>query len=145
MSARQFFLKEIHFKTPAENAINSLYAPMEAQFYHEDSNGERLVVSVIFMEGRANDLVSLLVKNLPDKNGKSNFITNVDANALLPKNLASYQFQGSITYPPCSQDVMWIVLKQPMSANEDQTEALRSITKANARETQDVANRLIAE
>lgn len=143
MGGSKYFLQEIHLKTPAENMIDNLSAPLEAQFYHEDSKGRVLILSVLFTDSRSNATLDLIIKNLPTTQGKSHFITNVDANALLPKNHASYQFYGSLTYPPCSQDVYWIVLKQPMSVIQNETDALREITGANAREVQDVFDRLI--
>ncbi|RDU66012.1 carbonic anhydrase [Helicobacter didelphidarum] len=141
----RYHLKEIHFKTPAENAINSLYAPIEVQFHHQHSKGNKIILSVFFMEGRSNPTLDLIVKNLPTQENKSHFITNIDANSFIPNSLDSYQFDGSLTTPPCTQGVRWIVIKQPMSATQDQADAMRNITKPNARGTQDVANRLIAE
>ncbi|MWV61166.1 carbonic anhydrase [Helicobacter saguini] len=145
MAGTRYILQEIHFKTPAETIINSQARPLEAQFYHEDSKGRMLIMSVIFDEGRANPLIERLNKSLPKESNKSIFITNVDANELVPKSLESYQFYGSITYPPCTQDVYWIVLKNHMRIMQIEADAMREITGENARETQDIADRLIME
>lgn len=145
MGGLQYQLKEIHFKTPAENSIDSLHAPLEVQFFHEDSKGHKVVVAVFFMEGRANGMLDSIIKNLPVASGKAHFITNIDANAFIPSNLASYQFDGSLTTPPCSQGIRWIVIKQPMSATLSQIDTLRRITNSNARPTQESFNRLIVE
>lgn len=145
MGGVRYILQEIHFKTPAETIINSHPSPLEAQFYHEDSKGRMLIMSVIFDEGRANPLIERLNKSLPKDENKSIFITNVDINELLPTSLESYQFYGSLTYPPCTQDVYWIVLKNHMRIMQIEADAMREITGENARETQDVADRLITQ
>lgn len=145
LGADKYMLQEIHLKTPAENIIDTLSAIMEAQFHHIDSKGRRLVLSVMFVDGRSNQTLERLIKNLPTTPKKSHFITNFDANDLLPKNLGAYQFYGSLTYPPCSQNVYWIVLKSPLSATQSEVESFQNITGSNAREPQDVANRLIMQ
>ena len=139
-----YTLKFIRIKTPAENMINSSQGLMEAQFFHEDSKGTLLILSVLFMEGNANPLVDLLIKNLPQPN-KASFISSVDIYQLLPRSLDSYQFDGSLTTPPCTQGVRWVVLKQPLTVTKTQADFLQNITKPNARDVQNLANRLIVE
>ncbi len=142
---KKYQLQFIRFKTPAENTIDSLQAIMEAQFFHEDSKGNKLIMSVLFVEGRSNPLLEILTKNLPKQSGKAYFLSNIDINQLLPKNLQSYQFDGSLTTPPCTQNIRWIVLKHTMSATRSQVDAMQNITKPNARHLQNLANRLITE
>lgn len=143
MGGSKYALQEIHLKTPAENSIDNVIAPLEVQFYNQDYKGRLVILSVIFTDSRSNPTLDLLIKNLPTTPGKSHFITNIDANSLIPSNHSSYQFYGSLTYPPCTQDVYWIVLKEPMSVIQNETDALRAITGANAREPQEVFDRLI--
>lgn len=145
MGGTRYQLKEIYFKTPGENAIDTLRGMIEAQLLHEDSKGNKVVLSVFFVEGRANPLLDTIVKNLPTQPNKANFIANVDIYKLLPSNLASYQFDGSLTTPPCSQGVRWIIIKQAMTTTQSQVDSMRNITKANARPTQELFNRLIVE
>lgn len=143
ISGVRYQLMEIHLKTPGENAIDSMRGIIEAQFFHEDSRGNKLVLAVFMVEGRSNPVIETLIKNLPTMPDKSNFIANIDINQLLPKNLSSYQFNGSLTMPPCSQGVKWIILKQPISVTQSQADALRIITDSNARALQDSFGRLI--
>ena len=143
MGGSRYQLKEIYFKTPGENAIDTLRGMLEAQFLHEDNKGNKVILSVFFVEGRANPLLDVVVKNLPTQPNKANFIANIDIYKLLPNNLASYQFDGSLTTPPCSQGVRWIILKQPMTISQSQVDSMRNITKENARPLQELFNRLI--
>lgn len=139
----RYQLKEIYFKTPGENAIDTNKGLMEAQFLHEDSKGNKVILSVFFVEGRANPLLDSVVKNLPTQPNQANFIANVDIYKLLPNDLASYQFDGSLTTPPCSQGVRWIILKQAMTLSQSQLNSMQNITKSNARPMQELFNRLV--
>lgn len=145
MGGSRYQLKEIYFKTPSENTIDTFRSMLEAQFLHEDSKGNKVILSVLFVEGRANPLFDVIVKNLPTQPNKANFIANVDIYKLLPNNLTSYQFDGSLTTPPCSQGVRWIVLNEAMTLSQRQIDSMRNITNANARPLQEVFNRLIVE
>ncbi|MCI7411494.1 carbonic anhydrase family protein [Helicobacter bilis] len=143
MNGNRYQLKEIYFKTPGENAIDSLRGILEAQFLHEDSKGHKVILAVFFVEERSNPVIETLVKNLPTQPDKANFIANIDIHKLLPSNLTSYQFDGSLTTPPCSQGVRWIVLKQTMTITQSQVDSMRDITGSNARPSQEIFNRLI--
>ncbi|MDY5184612.1 carbonic anhydrase family protein [Helicobacter trogontum] len=145
MNGNRYQLKEIYFKTPGENAIDSLRGMLEAQLLHEDSKGNKVILAVFFVEGRSNPIIDMLVKNLPTQPDKANFIANVDVHQLLPSDLASYQFDGSLTMPPCSQGVRWIVLKQTMTITQSQVDSMRDITGVNSRPTQEIFNRLIVK
>lgn len=145
MGGSRYQLKEIYFKTPSENAIDTLRSMLEAQFLHEDSKGNKVILSVFFVEGRANPLLDIIVKNLPTQPNMANFIANIDIYRLLPNNLSSYQFDGSLTTPPCSQGVRWIILKHAMTTSQSQVDSMRNITKENARPLQDLFNRLIVD
>lgn len=143
MNGNRYQLKEIYFKTPGENAIDSLRGILEAQLLHEDSKGHKVILAVFFVEGRSNSIIESLVKNLPTQPDKANFIANIDIHKLLPSDLTSYQFDGSLTTPPCSQGVRWIVLKQTMTITQSQVDSMRDITGSNARPSQEIFNRLI--
>lgn len=145
MNGNRYQLKEIYFKTPGENTIDSFRSMLEVQFLHEDSKKNKVILAVFFVEGRSNPIIDMLVKNIPTQPNKANFIANVDIRKLLPNNLASYQFDGSLTTPPCSQGVRWIVLKEAMSITQSQFDSMYNITGSNARPIQDVFNRLISQ
>ncbi|TLE00233.1 carbonic anhydrase family protein [Helicobacter muridarum] len=142
---KKYQLELIRFKTPAENMINSNREIMEAQLFHKDSNGDILIMSIFFTEGLSSSMLTTLVRNLPNEPGKAYFLSNIDVNALLPKDLSSYQFDGSLTVPPCTQGVRWIVLKQTMPVTKSHVDAMRRITKSNARNAQEINDRLIIE
>jgi carbonic anhydrase len=87
-----------------------------------------------------------LWQHLPVKAGRSEPLEGVLVNAahLLPANLASYRYSGSLTTPPCSEDVSWFVLQEPIEASAEQIAAFRELIHANNRPTQPLNGRKIA-
>jgi carbonic anhydrase len=118
----QYNLLQYHFHTPSENHINAKSFPLEAHFVHADNTGHLAVVGVMFEEGKANEQLAQLWAKMPmhanEKNALSNVATNL--NALLPENKHYYRFNGSLTTPPCSEGVKWMVLDTPLTISKEQ-------------------------
>ena len=69
----------------------------------------------------------------------------IDLNRLLPENRAYYTYMGSMTTPPCAEDVLWIIFKQPMPVSEEQVRIFARLYRNNARPIQPSNNRLVKE
>ena len=123
-----FELKQFHFHAPSENRISSKIFPLEGHLVHADSAGNLAVVSVMFVEGKANATVATLWKQMPSEEGEKVALTSeVNAAGLLPKKRAYYRYNGSLTTPPCSEGVWWLVLKEPVSVSQQQVEAFTKV------------------
>ena len=138
----QFNLKQFHFHSPSENHISGKSYPLEAHLVHADKDGNLAVVAVVFNEGKANATVAAAWSRMSKAEGTSELATNVSAAGLLPKSHDYYRYNGSLTTPPCSEGVRWIVMKKPMTVSKDQLDAFqttlgfannRPIQPANAR------------
>lgn len=126
LDGRRFELIQFHFHVPSENHVQGRSFPLEGHLVHADPDGRLAVVAVMFEEGRDSAALAPLVAAMPDP-GKTKPITPaVDATALLPEGLEYYRFNGSLTTPPCTEGVRWLVLKEPVSASAGQIEALRA-------------------
>jgi carbonic anhydrase len=124
----QFDLKQFHFHAPSENLIDGKSYPMEAHLVHADKDGNLAVVAVMFKEGAENKGLSAIWPLLPNTEGEKNALPSPFAAAkLLPAKRAYYRFSGSLTTPPCSEGVRWLVLKEPVSASKDQVEAFAHV------------------
>lgn len=123
-----FELKQFHFHTPSENHIGGRSFPMEAHLVHADANGNLAVVAVMFMEGKAHDAIARLWKQLPQEVGRKQVLGEmVSAVQLLPQNREYYRYNGSLTTPPCTEGVRWIVLKNPVTVSKEQVEAFERV------------------
>ena len=125
-----FELKQFHFHTPSENHIDGKSFPLEAHFVHLDKEGNIAVLAVMFEEGEENKALSYVWEKMPKGvDTKSALKLSGISEALLPKNKDYYRFNGSLTTPPCSEGVRWLVLKTPVSISKAQVEAFLHIVR----------------
>jgi len=139
----QFELKQFHFHAPSENLIKGKSYPLEAHLVHADTNGNLAVVAVMFNEGKASQALEKAWAQMPKKAGeKVSLAAKLSALEILPKKRDYYRFNGSLTTPPCSEGVRWLVMKHPLTASKAQIEEFahvmhhpnnRPVQAANAR------------
>jgi len=123
VDGHEFELKQFHFHSPSENQINGKSYDMEAHYVHADKAGNLAVIAVMMEEGTANELIGKLWEKMPEKAGDKNALeSGLDASALLPGNRDYYRFNGSLTTPPCTEGVWWLVMKEPVTVSKEQVE-----------------------
>ncbi|OZG74780.1 carbonate dehydratase [Hahella sp. CCB-MM4] len=147
MEGQAFELKQFHFHSPSENTINGQSFPLEAHFVHADKRGNLAVVGVMFEQGAANEGLQPAWNQLPlHAGGQETLDVPIDATKLMPSSLEYYRFNGSLTTPPCTEGVRWLVLKEPVSISKEQVEAFqRAIPFDNNRPVQPVNARVIVQ
>ncbi len=123
----QFDLKQFHFHTPSENNINGNSFPLEAHFVHASKDGKLAVVAVMFDEGAENEALKELWSVMPTEAGKHQAIDAKHLDALLPKERDYYRFNGSLTTPPCTEGVRWLVMKKPVTLSKSQIETFKKV------------------
>jgi len=140
-----FALKQFHVHAPCENHVQGKSFPLEAHFVHADAAGQLAVVAVFFNEGAANPELDKAWGPVPPKAGEKRALaTPVSAEALMPADRAYYRYRGSLTTPPCSEGVMWLVLKTPVTASKEQIEQVRhALHHANNRPIQPLNGRVV--
>lgn len=122
-------LHQFHFHTPSENTVKGRSFPMEAHLVHADSDGNIAVVGVLFEEGGANPFIDGVWDYMPEKAGETKQVADVtlDVTDILPSAQSYYRFNGSLTTPPCTEGVRWMVLKNPVTVSKAQTEKFNSV------------------
>jgi carbonic anhydrase len=124
----QFELKQFHFHAPSENLIKGKSYPMEAHLVHADKDGNLAVVALMFKEGSENKVLKTIWPLIPLNAGEKTALSSPFAIArLLPSNKDYYRFNGSLTTPPCTEGVRWVVMKTPVSASQEQVEAFSHV------------------
>ena len=112
-----------HFHAPGENRIGGKPFPLEAHLVHADKDGNLAVLAVMFVAGTPNALLSKLWEKMPAGRGaKSRLDAGLNVQRLLPGGRDYYRYNGSLTTPPCSEGVRWLVMKSPGTASKDQIE-----------------------
>jgi carbonic anhydrase len=121
VDGRTFELKQFHFHSPSENKVGGKQFPLEGHIVHADRDGNLAVVAVMFQEGAANALLGKLWEKMPAKAGEKTALpAGLSAAQLLPADRDYYRFNGSLTTPPCSEGVWWLVMKRPATASKAQ-------------------------
>ncbi len=131
-----YTLEQIHFHNQSENTIDGQHYPLEAHFVHENSHGQNLVISVMFNVGQVNQVIG----NSFTMVGEQTMFNPID---LIPTQTTHYSFMGSLTTPPCSEDVQWIVFEQPLALSEQQLADFTTHYASNNREPQPLYERVV--
>ncbi|MDH4394392.1 MAG: carbonic anhydrase family protein [Limnobacter sp.] len=142
---RSYGLSQIQFKHPAEEVINHQTYPMSLQWVHKDFQGNTAIVSVLVEVGEANPAINSLWSRMPFLNKERNPVlsSGLNLNTLLPSNTGYYAYTGSWTVPPCSEGVLWVVLKTPITLSAEQIATFAKLYPMNARPIQPTNGRLI--
>ena len=143
---RRYELVQFHFHRPSEERINGKRFDMVAHLVHKDESGRLAVVAVLLEQGGAQPVVQTVWNNLPLEKGEEQAArTPIDLNRLLPEQRGYYTYMGSLTTPPCSEGVLWMVMKQPVGIASEQIDIFSRLYPMNARPVQPTGGRMIKE
>ncbi len=147
MDEQKYQLVQFHFHHPSEERIDGHGYDMVAHLVHKDPAGHLAVVAVLLKQGQANPLIQTLWDHLPKQVGQEASVANVQVNAadLLPKHTGYYAFEGSLTTPPCTEGVRWLVLSDPEGISPSELHTFSAIYPNNTRPTQAANGRVVKE
>ncbi|MFU5483902.1 carbonic anhydrase [Pseudomonas aeruginosa] len=143
-----YALLQFHFHTPSEHLINQMPYPMEMHLVNQDKDGRLLVLGIMIKEGDENEVFTALWSRLPTAEGKKE---TLDANAapnlntLIPRTSHHLFYEGSLTTPPCTEGVQWVLFEQPIELSRSQIDEFRRIFSDNHRPVQPVNERAVEE
>ncbi len=147
LGTRSYELLQFHFHKPSEERIAGKAYEMSAHFVHKSKDGRMVVLAVMFVHGPEHPVIQALWNHLPLEPGRDEEITGVkvDLQALLPRNRSYFTYMGSLTTPPCTEGVQWVVLKTPVPISRGQVSVFGKLYGMNARPVQPSHGRLIKE
>ena len=137
-----YVLKQFHFHHPSEHLVQGKRFAMEAHFVHAASDG-LAVVGVLMVAGKPNAVFKKIVATMPSEEGSAVPVAAIDPRQLLPVQQVYYHYEGSLTTPPCSETVNWIVLAHPLEVDEADIARFAALYPMNARPVQKVDRRFI--
>ncbi len=139
-------LQQFHFHRPSEEKINGKGTEMVIHLVHKSAEGKIAIIAVLLERGQPHRLMQTIWDNLPlekfDTVSPSIVIDPIDA---LPERREYFTYMGSLTEPPCTEGVLWMVFKQPMQASPAQMALFSRLYPLNARPVQSTAGRMIKE
>jgi carbonic anhydrase len=156
-----YYLVQIHFHCPSEHSFEGYHGDVEAHFVHADDEGRFLVVAMIMQSngGKAklsalSALLQTALEQVPDSPGRADLVnTPIKLHEIMMdgSNQHYYYYKGSLTTPPCSEPVEWIVSPEPQRVSADSVLRLQRLSSSgktlnfNARRTQSSKGRLVRE
>ncbi|MFZ6676004.1 carbonic anhydrase [Undibacterium sp. Xuan67W] len=137
-------LLQFHFHTPSEERINGKAYPLVAHLVHKNVDGKLAVVAVLFKLGKENTALKSVFNTLPAKEGDKTALDGMlNPSDMLPADATYYAFMGSLTTPPCSEEVRWQVLKTPVEISKTQLAQFKKLYRMNARPVQPLNGRKV--
>ncbi|WP_404403982.1 carbonic anhydrase [Pelagibacterium halotolerans] len=137
-------LLQYHFHAPSEHLVDGQAYPMEAHFVHKDrGTGDLGVLGVFLKPGETNTAFASLAAAFPSEAGAQADVDMVDPNGLLPATLRYWNYEGSLTTPPCSEIVTWMVATDPLEVAAGDIERFTAIYSGNARPVLDTNRRFV--
>ena len=143
---RRYELIQFHFHRPAEERVDGRVFDMVAHLVHKDPDGRLAVVAVLLDRGQPNPIIQSVWNSLPlERNEPLAGTAPLELEQLLPVNRGYYTYMGSLTTPPCSEGVLWMVMKTPVEISAEQLSIFSRLYPMNARPIQSASGRIIKE
>ena len=118
IQGRRYEAKQFHFHSPSEHRIDGKSFPLEIHLVHTNPVGQLAVIGFMFVEGEENSMLNQLTGFRPA--GMAPYTGPIYYNKLITSRGEYYTYNGSLTTPPCSEGVLWVVLKNPITASREQ-------------------------
>lgn len=142
LDGKSYDLLQFHFHHPSEHTVDGAFFDMECHFVHKAADGSLAVLGVMIAKGAANPALESIWQVMPAKGGESvSAGSMLDPSTLLPKDTVTFRYAGSLTTPPCSEVVQWVVYRQAVTASADQLAAFARLFPNNARPVQPLHRR----
>ncbi len=144
VGGKRFQLLQFHFHSPSEHTIGGKAYPMAAHLVHKADDGQLGVLGIMIKEGRSNALLEQLWAHLPETGSSATVESEwINVSSLLPADLTYFNYSGSLTTPPCTEGVHWMVLAAPTEASAEQIARFRALYPNDARPVQPINGRTI--
>ncbi len=146
---KQYKMKQFHFHSPSEHTINGVRYPLEIHMvHHSEESSSYIVFAALVQQGEADPTFTFLESYLPINEGETKEINksfnfgSTTSEIFGMDSVDLYTYHGSLTTPPCTEEVIWVVMKNASSASAKQIELLQKLMpKNNYRETQPINDR----
>ena len=149
LGGTRYVLQQFHVHAPSEHAVDGKRAALELHFVHRSEEGKLAVVGVLVQPGDSNAELSKIWRVAPDHEGEGGVASDVDLAKVFPIARTNFRYPGSLTTPPCSEHVEWIVMASPITMSEAELTRIRGMfagagfPSGNARPLQPIGLRTV--
>jgi carbonic anhydrase len=140
---RTYAFRQFHFHTPSEHVVDGERFPLEMHMVHQcpGDASAYLVLAVLFREGPPDKFLDEFVRAIPATPGQEVTSTEIDICEVFSPRDHYFVYPGSLTTPPYTERVSWLVRASPRSASREQITRFRGIEGENARHIQPTKGR----
>ncbi|XP_039688946.1 alpha carbonic anhydrase 7 isoform X2 [Medicago truncatula] len=150
INGTQYVLKQLHWHSPSEHTIDGKRLDLELHLVHETPSGETAVIGILYKTGLPDLFLSLLRKDLEaisTSTGEERSVGVIDPRMIQFNKMHYYRYIGSLTTPPCDENITWTIVREVKFVSKEQIELLRVAvhddSDSNARSLQPLNNRLV--
>lgn len=136
-------LLQFHYHVPSEHTVMNAHYPLELHFVHKNANNGLAVVGVLVDRGNTNHELGKILTNLPSLGAPDSTLEGFDVASIMPQDGTTYAYEGSLTTPPCDEQVQWLLKSQPIHASTEQLKILSALYDGNNRPVQPQGDRTI--
>jgi carbonic anhydrase len=138
---------QFHYHAPSEHSVDGESFPAELHIVHRNADGNLAVIGILLKEGTENVAYQPFISNLPaEKTDPRDAGVNINAIDLLPSVQTTFRYSGSLTTPPCTEGVNWLLMTNPVELSMQQLAALDSLFEGgNNRPVQPMNDRTLIE
>jgi carbonic anhydrase len=145
LDGRDYVLQYFEFHVPSEHTIDGREAAMEIHLFHKDDAGNTAVVSVLLEEGEENHVLKEAFAYLSwvPVGGAIELEETINLSRLFDDTVPLYRYDGSLTTPPCTEDIKWNIYSRIITAAKYQLEAFKGLYTENSRPVQNLNGRTV--
>ncbi len=139
-------LQQFHFHHPSEHLLSGKPFDLECHLVHRSAAGDYAVIGVFIKAGENNAALEPIWRTMPKQAGpEQDTGLMIDPGTLLPSDRSLFRYMGSLTTPPCTQAIVWTLLRQPIEASADQIKQFATLFSNNARPVQERNRRYLLQ
>lgn len=143
----RYDVAQFHYHALSEHTVDGESSPAELHIVHRNADGNLAVVGILLKEGTENVAYQPFIRNLPvEKTEPKDAGVKINATDLLPSVGTTFRYSGSLTTPPCTEGVNWLLMTTPVELSAEQLTALNSLFEGgNNRPVQPINDRTLIE
>lgn len=141
LNGKEYQLLQFHYHIPSEHTVMNASYPLEIHFVHKNAENQLAVIGVLVNKGKKNADLQKILMNLPTSTATQSSLNQFNVASIMPKESNIYAYDGSLTTPPCSEQVQWLLNATPITADEMQIAQLAKLYTGNNRPVQSQGSR----
>ncbi|XP_072979451.1 alpha carbonic anhydrase 7-like [Typha angustifolia] len=135
INGTEYSLKQVHWHSPSEHTINGRRYSLEVHMVHESADKKAAVVGILYKIGRQDSFLAELekyIKKISDEHEAEEKVGVIDPRHIKRGSRKYYRYMGSLTVPPCTEGVVWTIIKKVRTVSKHQVRLLREAVHDNA-------------